>query len=146
MRRRSYTSIFKKFVIKHYENSSKPRKRRTSIVFGISRACVIDWLKEKDEIMSQKAFSRRKFVESTKVKKALYHYAEGELHKWFKIQREQSVVITTFSIQNKMNELMRVMHPEDSIVFRALRGWVQNFMERYNLAFRRITTSCRELP
>ena len=45
-----------------------------------------------------------------------------------------------------MNELMRVMHPEDSIVFRASRGWVQNFMKRYNLAFRRITTSGRELP
>jgi hypothetical protein len=146
MRRRFNTSIFKKFVIKHYENSSKPSKRRTSIDFGISRSCVIDWLKEKDEIMSQKSFSRRKFVESTKVKKALYHDAEGELHKFFEIQREQSVVITTFSIQNKMNELMRVMHPEDSIVFRASRGWVQNFMERYNLAFRRITTSGRELP
>jgi hypothetical protein len=89
MRRRSYTSIFKKFVIKHYVNSLKHSKRRTSIVFGIIRSCVIDWLKEKDEIMSQKAFSKRKFVESTKVNKALYHDAEGELHKWFEIQHSK---------------------------------------------------------
>jgi hypothetical protein len=54
--------------------------------------------------------------------------------------------MTILGLQNKMNELMKVMHPDDSLVFKCSRGWVQNFMRRYDLVFRRITTSGRELP
>ena len=145
--RKSYTTMYKKFVIKYYENMESKSKSKVAKVFNIARSSVREWLKEKDEIIKQKSsLSRRKISISSKTKKALYHDAEAYVYKWFIDQRENSIVMTTHGIQNKMHEIMKVLHPDDSIIFKASRGWLQNFMKRYNLSFRRITTTGRDLP
>ena len=123
--RKTFTTMFKKLVIRHYENSEKKSKRNTAKIFKISRTSVREWLEEKDELMKQKyALSRRKISICSKTKRALYHDAESTVYEWFKNQRSQNNVMTTISIQNKMREIMNVMHPEDSIIFKASRGWL----------------------
>ena len=54
--------------------------------------------------------------------------------------------MTTDGIINKMRELLKVMHPDEELIFKYSRGWFQNFMKRYNLSYRRISTSGRDLP
>ena len=138
--------MYKKFVIRHYENSKVKSKRNTAKVFGIGRSTIIEWIQDKEKIMEQKSLLRRNHSKTDKQKRALYTDTEVKVFEWFASQRANSIVMTVPGLQNKMNELMKTMHPDDSIIFKCSRGWVQNFMKRYDLTIRRITTSGRELP
>ena len=107
-KRKSYTTLYKKFVIKHYENSLIKSKRNTSLIFGISRSSVIEWLQNKEEIMKQISYSRKTKTTGDKRKKAQYFEAEEKLYEWFSSQREKNVVMTTLALQNKMNEFVKI--------------------------------------
>ena len=90
--------------------------------------------------------SRRHVENATNNKTCLYADCEERLNEWFLEQRDQNNVVSTISLQSKMIELVEEMHPLESNIFKASRGWMQNFMKRRRLAFRRITSSGRELP
>ena len=40
---------------------------------------------------------------------------------------------------------MKIAHPEEQNVWKSSKGWMRNFMKRFDLSYRRITTSGREL-
>jgi hypothetical protein len=54
--------------------------------------------------------------------------------------------MTQLSVKNKMINLMKDKHPDESAVWKSSNGWLKNFMKCYDLLYRRITTSRRELP
>jgi hypothetical protein len=120
-------SLFLKCILKNYLASAKTAK-----VFGIGRTTIIEWIQDKENIMQQKSLSRKNHSKNDKQKRALYPDAEEKVFEWFSSQRSNSIVMTILGLQNKMNELMKVMHPDDSLVFKCSRGWVQNFMRRYD--------------
>ena len=64
--------MYKKFVIRHYENSKVKSKRKTAKVFGIGRTTIIEWIQDKEKIMKQKSLSRKNHSKNDKQKRALY--------------------------------------------------------------------------
>ena len=143
--RKSYSILFKRFVIKHYANSIIKSKRKTGTHFRVGRTQLIQWIYQREQIMNQTNVLSRRNIQNPyqKTKNCLYVDCEEKLYEWFLKQRELNYVISTLSLQTKMFELVKEMHPLDSIIFKASRGWMQNFMK---LALRRITTSGREMP
>ena len=146
--RKSYSILFKRFVIKHYANSIIKSKRKTGTHFRVGRTQLIQWIYQREQIMNQTNVLSRRNIQNPyqKTKNCLYVDCEEKLYEWFLKQRELNYVISTLSLQTKMFELVKEMHPLDSIIFKAQRGWMQNFMKRRKLAFRTITTSGREMP
>jgi hypothetical protein len=55
-------------------------------------------------------------------------------------------IVTSLGLKNKMTNIMRISHPEEEIVWKSSYGWLRNYMIRFDLSFRRITTSGREFP
>jgi hypothetical protein len=122
-------------------------KNRVLKVIGLSRTTVREWINIKDTLLNRKCpFSRRHQIRNDKNKKALYYDVELELHQWFLDQRLKDIVNTQLSVKNKMINLMKDKHPDESAVWKSSNGWLKNFMKCYDLLYRRITTSRRELP
>jgi hypothetical protein len=122
-------------------------KNRVLKVIGLSRTTVREWINIKDTLFNRKCpLARRHQISNDKNKKALYYDVEFELHQWFLDQRLKDIVMTLLSVKNKMINLMKDQHPDESAVWKSSNGWLRNFMRRYDLSYRRITTSGRELP
>jgi hypothetical protein len=54
--------------------------------------------------------------------------------------------MTQLSVKNKMINLMKDKQLDESVVRKSSSDWLRNFMGRYDLSYRRITTSGRDLP
>jgi transposase len=146
--RKSYTNLYKRFVVRYYENCKQKSKRLVARLFCLAPTTVRLWIKSKAELLSEKCVltKRRNSKTNNKHKGAIFEDAEAELYKWFSEQRDNNLAMTTDGIINKMRELLKVMHPDEELIFKYSRGWFQNFMKRYNLSYRRISTSGRDLP
>ena len=144
--RKSYTNMFKRFVVRYYERMDVKSKIEFQWQFGLSRTTVREWINIKDTLLNRKCpLSRRHQISNDKNKKALYYDVELELHQWFLDQRLKDIVMTPLSVKNKMINLMKDKHPDESVVWKSSSGWLRNFMGRYDLSYRRITTSGRDL-
>jgi hypothetical protein len=146
--RKSYTNMYKRFVVRYYFGLEKPSKRKTAVIFKLAPATVRDWIKIKDELNSRKCPLSRRYLtnHSEKSKKGLFPDVEEEVYKWFVDLRSNDIVVTSLGLKNKMANIMRISHPEEEIVWKSSYGWLRNFMKRFDLSFRRITKSGREFP
>jgi hypothetical protein len=135
-RKRSYTMLFKKAVIRDAEITRN--KSKTAKKYRILRHSVIEWIKKKDKIFATKQhFKRRKIFLSENGKKSMYEECEVLLFDWWKNQRDESKIVNITDIQNKMIELVRNRDKDSS--FKASKGWANRFMNRFDLRNRRIT-------
>ena len=145
--RKSYKNMFKRFVVRYYERMAVKSKNRVSKVFGLSRSTVREYVNIKDTLLNRKCpLARRHQISNDKNKKAPNYDVELELHQWFLDQRLKDIVMTPLLVKNKMMNLMNDKHPDVSPIWKLSRGLLRNFMRRYDLSYRRITTSGRELP
>ena len=93
--RKSYTNMFKRFVVRYYERMDVKNKIEFQWQFGLSRTTVREWINIKDTLLNRKCpFSRRHQIGNDKNKKALYSDVELELHQWFLDQWLKDIVMT----------------------------------------------------
>ena len=52
--RKSYTNMFKRFVVRYYERMAVKSKNRVSKVFGLSSSTVREWVYIKDTLLNRK--------------------------------------------------------------------------------------------
>ena len=124
-KRRSYTIGFKRHAIKHFELTLN--KSTTSTKLNCSRACLIDWIRQKDLLMdpNQLVGNRKLRIHENK-KHAMFPSIEKDVYDWFSDQRRQKFSIDAQSVKAKMLELVAVSKTaeNDEIVtnFQASRG------------------------
>jgi hypothetical protein len=108
-RRQSIPTALKRAALKHFEitkNKQETRKR-----FKVSRQQIQQWCKNKEVINDPVNLNRnRRIVNKEKnLKRAKYHEIELQLNNYVLDQRQNNICVTIRSIQNKMNELMKIL-------------------------------------
>lgn len=136
IRHQSYTIAFKRVAIKHYEKTNNNRQSASNL--KISRACLFDWVKNKDIIFSKDVrLNSRRIVhvnEEEKRKKAFFYDNEQRVYTWFLEQRSNNHKVTPLDIKTRMlddlKEKGNTSTSNDPSSFIASNGWFQRFIRR----------------
>ena len=142
-KRRAYSIEFKTEVIKFAETHSN---RETGRKYKIDESMVRRWLRKKKEISEaheQPGPSKRRLRLEGAGRKPCLSTVEGELMEKIAKERAEQGYVSPKVIQvwaTKMAEEISLTE------FMASRGWLSNFMKRYNLSIRRRTTTGQSLP
>ena len=142
-KRRAYSIEFKTEVIKFAENHSN---RETGRKFKIDESMVRRWLQKKKEIneaYEQPGPSKKRLRLDGAGRKPCLSPVEEELMEKIARERAEHRHVSTKLIQvwaTKMAEEISLTE------FKASRGWLFNFMKRYNLSIRRRTTTGQSMP
>lgn len=139
-RRKSYTILFKRIVLKYYETTKSINKTHKNLKVG--RASIKRWIVNKELIMSKSTrLNKRKLCDVLKKKAPHHPEAEEKLVKWYKELRSNDIRVDSLSLQNRMRELVQEINPDNK--FLSSYGWLRRFMARHNLVLRRICgTGC----
>jgi hypothetical protein len=116
-----------------------PNVSATAKQFGISNKTVRQWKQKQAEIKKTRKKITRCRVE--KKRSPMYVEKENQLYTWITEKRDQGASINGCIIQGEARKLINPLDP----MFTASNGWLSGFLKRNNLAFRRITTSGRDL-
>ena len=142
-KRRAYSIEFKTEVIKFAETHSN---RETGRKFKIDESMVRRWLQKKKQIREayeQPGPLKRRLRLEGAGRKPCLSTVEDELMEKIAKERAEQRYVSPKLIQiwaTKMAE-------ENSLTeFMASRGWLCNFMKRYNLSIKRRTTTGQSLP
>ena len=141
-KRRAYSIEFKTKVIKFAENHSN---RETGRKFKIDESMVRRWLQKKEinEAYEQPGPSKKRLRLDGAGRKPCLSTVEEELMEKIARERAEHHHVSTKLIQvwaTKMAEEISLTE------FKASRGWLFNFMKRYNLSIRRRTTTGQSMP
>ena len=142
-KRRAYSIEFKTEVIKFAENHSN---RETGRKFKIDESMVRRWLQKKKEIneaYEQPEPSKKRLRLDGAGRKPCLSTLEEELMEKIARERAEHRHVSTKLIQvwaTKMAEEISLTE------FKASRGWLFNFIKRYNLSIRRRTTTGQSMP
>ena len=140
-KRRAYNIEFKMEVIKYAE---KHTKRGAGRKFQVDESMVRRWVQKKEELSKaheKSATSKTKFRVDGGGRRCHLSTIEDSLME--KITREQQHHVSCKIIQLWAKELAE----ENGLgEFAASRGWLSNFLKRYNLTIRRRTTTRQSVP
>jgi hypothetical protein len=91
-KRASYTNAFKRMALIHFDMTKS--KSKTAINLKLSRQCIIDWVKKREQIFdpSQKLKYRRVVVKETQ-KQAFFKNNEERVHQWFLDLRNENIKV-----------------------------------------------------
>lgn len=137
-KRAAYSLKFKRTAIAFAEDNGN---HSAAAEFGVDRACIIRWRKQRDQIMKG-APTRKKF---TGPHKGRHPQMEEEVCEFVRSERCRGFAVTADAIQMKALEIATRMQIPRT-VFRASRGWVERMMRRNGFSLRRRTTICQKLP
>lgn len=137
--RSSYTAKEKLSVIAY---SKETFLREAEKKYGIHYSQISRWRKNESILLEAKPNNRRIGAGT----KPFYSNVEEELIEWIKILRQDGIAVTPLMIQQKMKSLIGNDLPNDKKIFLASRGWLDCFMNRYNLSIRQKTKIGQKLP
>jgi O-glycosyl hydrolase len=108
-RRQSIPTALKRAALKHFEISKN--KQETRKRFKVSRQQIQQWFKNKEAINDPVNLNRNRRINDRgkSLKRAKYHDIELQLNNFVLNQRQNNFCVTVRSIQNKMNELMKIL-------------------------------------
>jgi len=108
-RRQSIPTALKRAALKHFEISKN--KQETRKRFKVSRQQIQQWFKNKEAINDLVNLNRNRRINDRgkSLKRAKYHDIELQLNNFVLNQRQNNFCVTVRSIQNKMNELMKIL-------------------------------------
>ena len=141
--RKTKTIAFKLNVVKSFFRKFGKKVSETARHFVIKRNMVRYYISQRKLLRASrfKRHSRRVIVKN---KRAKFEDSEIELFPWYKEQRHEKRSVTGKELRNKMIQLIASMHPGET--FLASNGWLCNFLRRYRLTRRRVTTYGAPLP
>jgi transposase-like protein len=137
-RLKSYSSEYKLTVVNYAENTSNRAAER---FYGVNECMIRKWRKKKDELKKPNAAKRQK-LEGGGRKPSLGKLEEILVERVFQERANQNHVPCKL-IQVWALDLAR---QNGFLNFKATRGWLSNFLQRFNLTIRRRTTSGQSLP
>ena len=112
--------------------------------FGVDRRLISQWWKNKDAIVNS-ILKRKRFRVKSKNDKAAFPDLEKRLMEWFKEKRKEGGCISGKEIQRQALKIFETTS-HNNLEFGASNGWLENFIDRHDLALRRISSTGRDLP
>ena len=136
-KRNSFTFSFKKMALLHLKITNSQNK--TSQNLRIHRRTLRNWVADTEKIFNYNGLSSKKrLTDKSKQRSARFSDCENKVYEWFLEKKEQRINLLPLTIQNKMLEEVKIKYPEIKD-FIASYGWLQRFLNRFNLVKRRIS-------
>ena len=161
--RKFYSLELKAKVILYYRSlQNKQNIKEKSInlmesMFGVDRRVIGRWIKKGDLILNS-TDKRNSFKTKPQVFRSVCEAMELQLKEWILTSRSDGKCLSGDVIQKEAVKLYNQIHPlvphnnngsicvEPRVNFVASGGWLQNFCKRRHFAYRRVSTTGRELP
>ena len=134
VRRRKSLSIAQKVEIIRVVETGGQRKSDVAARFGIARSTLSTILKVKEKVMADYERSNTR-SDRKRIRLSQFDDLERAVYQWFVSVRARDIPVTGPMIQQKAMEYAREL---GHVQFTASSGWLQNFKDRHNIAFRAI--------
>ena len=143
MPKRSYSLAFKQNAVRTALNSSN---RSAARAVGVDEKRIREWRSQLPLLQQQTSASRSAAKKRCRLpgggRKPLLLEVEQTVADWVVLQRQGYHRVTRHGISLKAQEIAKAQGNNE---FVALRGWVSNFMRRFDFTLRRKTTTGQRL-